>query len=408
MTMSTFEENLVSETNGWVAAGLISADQREAILARYPGSTGGASANRFLGILAAVGGALFTVGVSLVIKSNWALIADWVKIGGLVALLAGVHALGWRLKLSPGHYPKLGDACLMVGALLFLLGIALVSQIFHIDSRPANGVLLWWVGISALPWITRAKGAQFVSMVAGVVWLNMELTSQDSWLRLVDKEQRWNEDSFFLLAAIGFVLGAGLTLLGRGLRGGARKDFSGLHEKMGLNLMCWALYALGFTWSAHNSSSHALTAIRWQPSVVVFVGVVVTAVWARARSPLDEKRLVWLIAPGLIPVVARLLGIDFAFFDTAWLWGGLACLAMFLLNIGMIRVGMVEGREGWINLGIAGIALNIVTRYFLLFGTMLEGGVFFIVTGVLVLGVGYGLEKKRRTFVSVVRKEAAR
>ena len=403
--MKTFEEILIRESDGWVGAGLVSPAQRAAILARHPVAARGASANRFLGVLAAVGGALLVVGVSLVIKANWALIADWGKIGGLVALLSGVYGLGWRWKLSPGHFPKLGDACLMVGAVLFLLGIALVSQIFHIDSRPANGVLLWWVGIAALPWITRAKGAQGVSVVAGLTWLTMELTSHDSWLRLAVDPPRWDENRFYLLAAIGFVVGAGLTLLGRGLRGGPREDFSGLHEKIGLGLMGWALYVLGFTWSVHNGSSPALTAIRWQPALVVFVLVAIPGLWLRARNPLGEKPLVWWIAPGLVPVVARLCGLDFAF--SAWLWGGLSCLAMFLLNVGMIRVGMAEGREGWINLGIAGIALNIVTRYFLLFGTMLEGGVFFIVTGLLVLGVGYLLEQKRRSFVSAVRKEAA-
>ena len=65
-----------------------------------------------------------------------------------------------------------------------------------------------------------------------------------------------------------------------------------------------------------------------------------------------------------------------------------------------------SGRESWINLGMGFIALNIVTRYFLLFGSMLDGGVFFIVTGLLVLGLGWYLERKRRTLVGTVRKEA--
>jgi len=47
-----------------------------------------------------------------------------------------------------------------------------------------------------------------------------------------------------------------------------------------------------------------------------------------------------------------------------------------------------------------------VTRYFDLFGTMLEGGVFFIVTGSLVIGLGIYLEKKRRALLGSLRKEA--
>ncbi len=97
------------------------------------------------------------VGISLIIKSNWEQIGDWVKIVGLVVLLTGSYALGYRLKVAPGRYPRTGDACLMAGAVLFLLGIALVSQIFHIDSRPANGVLLWWAAsLCCLGCCTRA------------------------------------------------------------------------------------------------------------------------------------------------------------------------------------------------------------------------------------------------------------
>lgn len=73
----------------------------------------------------------------------------------------------------------------------------------------------------------------------------------------------------------------------------------------------------------------------------------------------------------------------------------------------MIRRGLETGRESWSNLGVAGIALNVFTGYFVLFATMLEGGVFFIVTGLLVIGVGYALERKRRSLVAEVRKEVA-
>lgn len=402
--MKPFEETLVTMSNEWVGAGLISPPQREAILSRHPVPAAGSSSHRFLAILAGIGGALFVVGVSLVIKSNWDQIGDWVKIGGLVALLAGAYGLGWRLKISLGRYPKLGDACLMVGAVLFLLGIALVSQIFHIDSRPANGVLLWWVGIVSVPWLMRAKGAQLVSVAAVLIWLGLEFDARDSWLRLSPELDRWYNNDFYLFAAAGFLVGAALVNFGTALRAGRHADFAGLHEKLGLGLMGWALYALGFTWSVHHWSRHVIHAARWQPVTLLVVAAIATAGWAAAKNRAGAKQMAWLILPGLVPVVAHLFGVELA--DSGWLWGGLACVALFLLNVGMIRVGLAEGREGWINLGMAGIALNVVTRYFLLFGTMLEGGVFFIMTGLLVLGLGFALERKRRSLVSVVRKEA--
>jgi uncharacterized membrane protein len=89
------------------------------------------------------------------------------------------------------------------------------------------------------------------------------------------------------------------------------------------------------------------------------------------------------------------------------LWSALAWLTLFVLSVAVVRIGLETGREGWVNLGIALIAVNIVTRYFDLFGTMLEGGVFFVVTGVLVTALGIYLEKKRRALVARLRKETA-
>ncbi|HET7537755.1 MAG TPA: DUF2157 domain-containing protein [Candidatus Didemnitutus sp.] len=396
------EEKLAEWSASWARDGLVTEAQRAAILSRHPVPAGGA--NRFLAILASIGGALFVVGVSLVIKSNWDHLGDWVKIGGLVGLMVGLYALGWRLKISPGNYPKTGDACLMAGAVCFLLGIALVSQIFHIDSRPPNGVLLWWAGIAALPWLTQAKGVQFLSVVAGSTWLSLELATRDSWLRLAPTPGYWRNGEY-ASASVAFLVGTALLFFGFGLRSGKRAYFAGLHEKIGLLGVCVALYIHGFGWSVHHWGYDSVEAARWQPTVVLVMLAAAGAAWAAAKNFADLKTIAWCLALGLPSALAHLLGWDLG--DSRWLWGGLACVALFVLNIGMIRAGLATGRESWINLGIGFIALNVLTRYFDLFGTMLEGGVFFIVTGLLVLGLGFYLERKRRALVKNIRKEMA-
>lgn len=400
--MKSFEERLELESTQWVDEGVVSAEQRQRLLARHPVKTGGV--NRFLAILAMIGGALLVVGISLVIKSNWERIGDWVKIAGLLALLGGFSYAGWRLKVDPGAWPRIGDACLMVASVCFFLGIVLVSQIFHLDSRPANGVLLWWVGIVALPWITRARGAQFVSLVAGLTWLTMELWARDSWIRLA-LNPAWPANNDYLIPAAGVLVGLALTFAGLALRGGDRADFAGLHENLGLIVACASLYVLGFTWTTERWATPAMPDTRWQ-AVAVLAGLVIVALvlaWRRNRA--DVRLLFWFTLAALPPALGHLDGVELR--DSGWMLGGFACVALFFLNLGMIRAGLATGREGWINLGVAFIALNVVTRYFVLFGTLLEGGVFFIVTGLLVLGLGYYLERKRRALVGQLRKEVA-
>lgn len=403
--MKAFEERLRDESANWVADGLVTTDQRAALLARHPEVEG---SGKLLTILATVGGALLLSGVCLLIGSNWQAIGDWTKIAGLLALIVGANWTGWRLQISPGHWPRLGDACFMVGAGLFLAGIALVSQIFHLNARPATGVLVWWLGIAAVPWLTGSKGTQFLSTGALLTWLGWEMNTPGSWLENSRGRNLGNEPfSFFAVLTLLFV---SIWFVGLGLRGTRQERFSRMHETWGAALVCLGLYALSFArhdWDWRGRYGRMPAAVAWTPFMLAAT-MALSAAWAAWRRSQPETRA---LAPWLGLALVPVLGIYWALvpelgiiFKTdlgegGWIWSALAWISLFGLNIAMIRVGIATGRTGWVNLGIGFIALNILTRYFDLFGTMLQGGLFFIVSGVLVLLVGISLERKRRTLL---------
>ncbi|AKC82398.1 hypothetical protein IMCC26134_05705 [Verrucomicrobia bacterium IMCC26134] len=395
--MKSFEERLRGESADWVSEGVITADQRGALLARHSDTS---AAGRFAAILGIIGGGLLLAGVCLLIGNNWQEIGDWAKIIGLVALLAGAYFAGWKLKIEPGRYPKTGDAFFMLGAGLFMAGIALVSQIFHLNSRPPSGVLLWWLGIVAVPWLVRAKGAQVVSLFALLAWLAMEFNLRGGWLEL-RPDTRFFDDEMRVFAMM-TALGLAVWLAGLALRGTKHEDFSGLHEKWGAMIVCTGLYALGFlkhAWEWHDGDAP----VRLLP-VLVVAALVALAGWGAWRT--SRREVVALggsFVLALVPVGVVLLGASVG--DGGWLWSACAWTGLFVLNVFMIRSGLANGREGWVNLGLGFIALNIVTRYFDLFGTMLEGGVFFLVSGVIVLVLGFYLERKRRGWLATMRAE---
>ncbi|MEY4488274.1 MAG: hypothetical protein RIQ79_782 [Verrucomicrobiota bacterium] len=396
--MKSFEERLRAESTDWVSEGLITTEQRGALLARHPETESGGG--RFAAILGTVGGGLLLAGVCLLIGTNWQEIGDWVKIGGLVGLLVGAYVAGWKLKISPGHYPKIGEAFFMIGAGLFMAGIALVSQVFHLNARPPSGVLVWWLGIVAVPWLVRAKGAQVVSLFAFLTWMVMEFNLRGGWLEL-RPESRFSDDEmrFFAIMA---ALGMAVWLAGLALRGTKHEDFAGLHEKWGALIVCAGLYSLGFlkhAWKWHGGE----VPVRLTP-VLVVAALVALAAWGAWRA--SRREVVSLggsFAFVLVPVGVVLLGANVG--DGGWLWSACAWVGLFVLNVFMIRSGLENGREGWVNLGLGFIALNIVTRYFDLFGTMLQGGVFFLVSGVIVLVLGFYLERKRRGWLATIRAE---
>ena len=397
--MKSFEEMLGPASADWVSSGLIDESQRAAILQRHPMTEGGHS--RFVAVLSTVGALLLVVGISLIVKANWKELSDWTKIGGLVALMVGAYAAGWKLKVVDGRYPKTGDAAFMVGAILFLLGIALVSQIFHLNARPSTGVLVWWLGIAAVPWITRSKGAQFVSIVAGLVWLGMEMCTPGSWIEVGGG--RYSRDEVALLSSF-LLLGIALWLSGVALRRTRWEEFAAMHEGWGLLVTGGSLYWMGFIrhfWRWDHSSDQQSVRMNAVALCAVLAVVAGVAVW-RASSR-EMKTLAAWIAVVLVPAAGFIFVGPLG--DGGWLWSATAWMSLFVLSLAMVRVGLETGREAWVNLGILFIAVNIVTRYFDLFGTMLEGGVFFIVTGVLVIALGIYLEKKRRALLGSLRKE---
>lgn len=403
--MKTFEETLEVASAGWVGDGVITSEQRLALLQRHPAEKSGGS--RFVAIVATVGAVLFAVGVSLIIKSNWEAIGDWTKIGGLVLLLIGAYAAGWRLREGARSFARTGDASIMMGQLFFLCGIALVSQIFHLNSRPASGVLLWWLGIAAMPWLTRAKGAQFISIVAGLAWFGMEMATPGSWIA-VGREQAWGEFDQIVIQAVFFLLGLALWMAGLGLRGMRWADFAGMHEKCGLLLACGSLYILGFVRHHWAFGQYGARAFESTAVAALALGglLAAAAAFAAIRSSRREVKMLgpWILL-GLVPVAGIIVFGPLG--DDGWLWSALAWLTLFSLSVAVTHVGLQTGREGWVNLGILFIAANIITRYFDLFGTMLDGGVFFVVTGVLVTALGIYLEKKRRALLATLRMEGA-
>ncbi len=405
--MKEFAKDLRRESADWVGRGIVSAEQRERLLELYPGGVGehGEPPSRFLVVLSTVGGLLVALGVILVIASNWERIGDWAKIGGLLVLLVGAYAGGWALKVRPGaQHPRTGEALLMVGTILFLAGIALVSQIFHLNARPASGLLIWWLGIVFVPLLTGSRGAQLVSLVAFLSWLGMELGTAGSPLRIV-RDLSLEEGAWLTGFAWFGGLGLALFFLGLALRRGAFQDFAGMHEKWGLVVVHIALYLLGFLRHISSSIRDPLPGVALLPGLALAAALGAAGFLAWRMRLAELKALAPWLGLALVPIVGVLAGIDLQ--DEGWAWSVLAWIALFLLDLGLVRVGVDAGREGWVNLAVSFLGINILTRYFDLLGTLMDGGLLFLTSGVVILALGIYLEKKRRRLLASLREEAA-
>jgi uncharacterized membrane protein len=155
------QTHLKPHLEAWTREGLIQPAQAEAILARYP-VTG---RNYGMIAFAVIGSVLILGGIILLIASNWQHIPPLMKLAGLLALLVastittveslrrGMHRAWWE--------------CASLGAAVFpLLGLMLISQIFHVQGKPTALILVWTLATAALPALTRSVSAWVVQILA--------------------------------------------------------------------------------------------------------------------------------------------------------------------------------------------------------------------------------------------------
>src|SRR4051794_33992082 len=136
---------------GAEAAGIITADQRERILAHA--ATSGAARSRlhgasWLGIFA---GLFVVAGISLLIATNWEDIGPLARIGAFLVVLAAVGEGAIRFRDR-----SLGLSVPLEVLWLFLplLGIGLYGQTFQLSGDPVRPSLVWLVLTMPIAWLS--------------------------------------------------------------------------------------------------------------------------------------------------------------------------------------------------------------------------------------------------------------
>ncbi len=145
--MALIEKKLTN----WEQQGLISGDQRDAILAFERGD--GSATHWWLYSLLILGAAIIGLGIISLIAANWAQIPDHIKLGADFGLLGSLAvAILWQRE-KPNSY---GFDALITGFIILCLAtIGLIAQLYHINGHWYHALLLW--SIITLPLVIFAR-----------------------------------------------------------------------------------------------------------------------------------------------------------------------------------------------------------------------------------------------------------
>ncbi|HEY5892385.1 MAG TPA: DUF2157 domain-containing protein [Chthoniobacterales bacterium] len=227
--MKLNQKNLKPHLLEWQKKGIVGSDQAEAILQLYPAS----GWNLWMIGFAILGSLLCLGGVSLIIASNWKEIPDSVKFGGLLVLLAGSTAMG--IESQHRKAPRAWAECSFLAATIFpLLGLMLISQIFHIEGKPSALFTAWALGISLVPFLSRTVSSFVVLLVALMLVLGAHL---DKWME--------GGGQFFMMCWVFAGFGIACALLSQLWLLAGERTMRAVGEFWGLVTVFVAIYLLG-------------------------------------------------------------------------------------------------------------------------------------------------------------------
>lgn len=380
-----------------VADGFLAQEQRDRIVAHYKLRK---HHNPMLVIVSVLGGLLVGLGLILLIGSNWDEIPRAVKLLVGAGLMCGLHYAGWRLRSGTEASPKTAEALHLGGSLMWMGNIALVGQIYNLSSRPPNAILLFVLGIAPLPFLLRSM-PQFLLLLTGFsVWLGFEICEPGSWIMLSDP-------SFRLL----FYAIVGLMLLGLGgtLRKTSNRSFGPPTELLGVTMFQIGAYPLTLRDFDRYLASHTMSF----PLLFLIGSVIAVGLNLLAR---EQKTGNWLRLGGVGGGLALVCGCvawslssplpqDYWEHNLSFPIHYVASLGLFCLTLAQIQGGVRIRSAALVNLGIAALALQIVTIYFQLLGSMLQTGLVFIVSGLFLIFLTVVLERRRRKLLARMRQD---
>ncbi len=222
-----FREWLAKESEAWSGDGVISAEQRDRILGRYPAEEG--SSGRMAFVLRAFGVLLFGAAVMLVVGHNWDSLTRGERLATVVAGVALLQGVGlWYTFNARRTGSVLGH---LAGCLMFGAGIALVGQTYHMDAHSPDAVLAWCLGTLPFALVLESALLHMATVALAATWILMEVgdhagaTKPDlSWLRLIflllllpSAAAAYRSRSPVIAGAVAWAMGAyWFTYVGRG------------------------------------------------------------------------------------------------------------------------------------------------------------------------------------------------
>lgn len=451
-----FRRQLRQEVEQWHSEGLIDQTVYEQLGDRYKFNNLESSAsNRFILILLGLGSVLLGLGIITFVAANWQVWARELKITLLLSGFIGINTAGFYLwqRSNQQWQRRLGQALLLLGALVLGANMALMSQLFHQSGQVYQLCLVWGLGVLAMAYSLRLTMLGIVSSL--LVWLGylgylwepeVVAFGRLSWLQLLVQhlpvlvallfiplaywcKSRW----IFRLSAIAIIFSLEANILRFNLLVAspwmgaiafalppallwAYNDsllrrhplpvevFSGIARSLAITFLSLLFYVFSFygLWNTSliASPENALSLSSPPLLDLLLLGILALWQWLRLlrRWNLNNYLVAGMILISAVVPVWHLSGTPQPAYAAL-----IFNLLLFLLSVGLIREGLTQGKRHLFWGGMVLLTVSIFSRMLEYNTDLLFKSFVLFLCGFGLMGGGLWFERRLRTKIVKVR-----
>jgi uncharacterized membrane protein len=388
---------------GWRAAGLLSVEQGDGLLATLsaaPAPARAAMNERKLGrgvtILINLGAIALAAGLLVFFASNWVEFGRGAKVASLFALTVFFYVAGFELtREGQGSFPKLGLALVFLGCVMFGADIVLLALIYDLTAEHAWSLLIQCVAWLSIAYVVRSRLVLFLALVGVVAWFGAEVG------------YCWGGYWLYLGRPFHFIgVGACLLAIGGLHAWRGQREFAAAWALVGLLLVYLSTLILSiFDLQKHfRLEMSTATWLVW----LMFVAPYVVAILALAVIHLRWRRTALTDPPVLLVlfllIVMTLASVIAVTHEARVGW---FILLLTLLSAAGIYLGIAWESAVFLNISLAFFAVNLYTRFYEYFWDAMPKSLFFIVGGAALILGGVWVERMRRRVVRQFAPAAA-
>jgi len=160
-----YMRRLQDDLETWVAKGWVTSEAAGLILANTRQKDG---RSKLPMALAGIGVLCIALAIAAFIAANWAEIPKTVKLTGIALCVIGAHLIA-AYAASRGKR-GVSDLATAFATLVFVGGLALIGQIFHLPQDWPGGAFIVCLGALAAAWIAGSRASLVVAAIALASW----------------------------------------------------------------------------------------------------------------------------------------------------------------------------------------------------------------------------------------------